>query len=201
MVETREKVRVHIRWMIRRDLPEVFAIEAASFEHAWTEENFLHCLRQRNIIGMVAEKGDKVLGFMIYELHKNKLHILNFAVHPHHRRRSVGSQMVAKLISKLATGRRTSVTLEVRETNLAAQLFFRRQMFLATQVEHGYYDDSGEDAYKFEYELQEEQTLPFIKETSDEQSGRREAELDQVTKHRRGEGAGGRDQGRHGDDH
>ena len=31
---------------------------------------------------MVAEQGEKVVGFMIYELHKTKLHILNFAVHP-----------------------------------------------------------------------------------------------------------------------
>ena len=31
---------------------------------------------------MVAEQGEKVVGFMIYELHKAKLHILNFAVHP-----------------------------------------------------------------------------------------------------------------------
>ncbi len=187
--------------MIRRDMPEVLAIEAASFEHAWTEDNFLHCLRQRNIIGMVAEVRDKVVGFMVYKLHKDKLHILNFAVRTDHRRCNVGSQMVAKLVSKLATGRRTSITLEVRETNLAAQLFFGRQMFLATQVEHGHYDDSGEDAYKFEYELQEEQeTLPF-KETSDGQGSRREAELDQVTKQRTKEGPDRRDQGRDRNDH
>ena len=77
----KEQVRVHIRWMIRRDMPEVLHAEATSFEFAWTEEDFLRCLRQRNCIGMVAEHGEKVVGFMIYELHKTKLHILNFAVH------------------------------------------------------------------------------------------------------------------------
>src|SRR5437588_3551570 len=63
---------------------------------------------------MVAEHGEKVVGFMIYELHKNKLHILNFAVHPAWRRMAVGAQMVAKLISKLSSHRRTRITLEVR---------------------------------------------------------------------------------------
>jgi hypothetical protein len=73
----KEQVRVHIRWMIRRDMPEVLQTEQESFEFAWTEEDFLRCLRQRNCIGMVAEQGEKVVGFMIYELHKSKLHILN----------------------------------------------------------------------------------------------------------------------------
>jgi ribosomal-protein-alanine N-acetyltransferase len=149
----KEQVRVHIRWMIRRDMPEVLQTEQESFEYAWSEEDFLRCLRQRNCIGMVAEQGEKVVGFMIYELHKAKLHILNFAVHPTCRRSHVGSQMVAKLISKLSSHRRTRITLEVRETNLGAQLFFRAQGFRAVRVLRGYYEDSGEDAFLMQYRL------------------------------------------------
>ncbi len=149
----KEQVRVHIRWMIRRDMPEVLQTEQESFDYAWTEEDFLRCLRQRNCIGMVAEQGEKVVGFMIYELHKNKLHILNFAVGPHCRRLGVGGQMTAKLISKLSSHRRTRITLEVRETNLAAQLFFRTQGFRAVRVLRSFYDDSGEDAFLMQYKL------------------------------------------------
>ncbi len=149
----KEQLRVHIRWMIRRDMPEVLQTETESFEFAWTEEDFLRCLRQRNCIGMVAEQGEKVVGFMIYELHKSKLHILNFAVQPAHRRSGVGAQMVAKLISKLSSHRRTKITLEVRETNLPAQLFFRTQGFKAMRVMRSYYDDSGEDAFLMQYRL------------------------------------------------
>lgn len=152
----KEQIRVHIRWMIRRDMPEVLQTEQESFDHPWTEEDFLRCLRQRNCIGMVAEQGEKVVGFMIYELHKAKLHILNFAVHPDFRRSSVGNQMVAKLISKLSSHRRTRITLEVRETNLYAQLFFRAQGFKAVRVLRDYYDDSGEDAFLMQYQLVDE---------------------------------------------
>src|SRR5438105_14276970 len=102
---------VHIRWMIRRDMPAVLAIEQECFEFPWYEEDFIRCLRQRNCIGMVAEASaglptDKVVGFMIYELHKHRLHVLNFAVHEHFRRKSVGSQMAKKLITKLSHDRR-----------------------------------------------------------------------------------------------
>jgi ribosomal-protein-alanine N-acetyltransferase len=152
----KEQVRVHIRWMIRRDMPEVLQTEQASFDYSWTEEDFLRCLRQRNCIGMVAEQGEKVVGFMIYELHKAKLHILNFAVHPSYRRQGIGAQMVAKLISKLSSHRRTKITLEVRETNLSAQLFYRSQAFLAVRVLKNYYEDSGEDAFLMQYQLSQD---------------------------------------------
>ena len=150
----KEQVRVHIRWMIRRDMPEVLQTEQASFDFSWTEEDFLRCLRQRNCIGMVAEQGERVVGFMIYELHKAKLHILNFAVHPSFRRYGIGGQMVMKLISKLSSHRRTRITLEVRETNLPAQLFFRSQGFKAVRVLRSYYEDSGDDAFLMQYRFE-----------------------------------------------
>lgn len=147
----KQPLRVHIRWMIRRDMPEVLHIEQQSYDYPWLEEDFLRCLRQRNCIGMVAELGEKVIGFMIYELHKSKLHILNFAVDPDCRRQRIGAQMVQKLVSKLSSHRRTSITVEVRETSLAAQLFYRNAGFRAMRVVREHYPDTGEDAYLMQY--------------------------------------------------
>ena len=127
--DEKQDLRVHIRWMIRRDMREVLDIEETSFEFPWSEEDFVRCLRQRNCIGMVAEHDERVVGFMIYELHKTRLHVLNFSVDPANRRRGVGTHMVNKLIGKLSQQRRTRIMLEVRETNLAAQLFFRSAGF------------------------------------------------------------------------
>ncbi len=160
----KELVKVHIRWMIRRDMPEVLLTEQESFEYSWTEEDFLKCLRQRNCIGMVAECGERVVGFMIYELHKAKLHVLNFAVHPDFRRTGIGRQMVAKLIGKLSSHRRTRITLAIRETNLAAQLFFRTMCFRGVRVLRGYYEDSGEDAYLMQHRISEDSSLDDVEE-------------------------------------
>ena len=149
--DQKQEVRVHIRWMIRRDMPEVVRIENDSFEFPWSNEDFVRCLRQRNCIGMVAEHEDRVVGFMIYELHKTRIHVLNFAVAPEYRRRGVGCQMVAKLIAKLSSQRRSRIVLEVRETNLPAQLFFRDNGFRAVSVLKSYYEDTPEDAYLMQY--------------------------------------------------
>jgi ribosomal-protein-alanine N-acetyltransferase len=146
-------LQVQIRWLIRRDMPEVLDIEQGSFEFAWTEEDFLCCLRQRNCIGMVAERDHEIVGFMVYELHKAKLRILNFAVRPDCRRHGVGRQMVQRLVDKLSQQRRQEIVLHVRETNLSAQLFFRGQGFRAVSVVRGHYDDTTEDAYYMQFRL------------------------------------------------
>lgn len=144
---------VQIRWLIRRDMADVLRIEQQSFDHPWSEEDFLCCLRQRNCIGMVAEHEHDIVGFMIYELHKSRLHILNFAVDRDFRRRSVGTQMVLRLIDKLSQQRRHEILLEVRERNLDGQLFFRKLGFRAISILRAHYDDTEEDAYLMRFRL------------------------------------------------
>ena len=146
----------HIRWMIRRDMPTVLGIENNCFEFAWTEEDFIRCLRQRNSVHFVAEKDNEVVGFIIYELHKKRLHIVNFAVHEDHQRQGVGKAMINKLLRKLSHERRNYILLEVRETNLDAQLFFRAMGFRAIFVLRDFYekDETEEDAYLMQYRHQ-----------------------------------------------
>ena len=146
-----ERLRIHVRWMIRRDMREVLDIEREAFEFPWSDEDFTRCLRQRNCIGMVAESGDSVIAFMIYELHRSRLHVLNFAVARSHRRLGVGTRMMEKLIGKLTPERRSRIVLEVRETNLPAQLFFRSLGFRAISVLKDFYQDTTEDAYLMHY--------------------------------------------------
>lgn len=146
-----ERLRIHVRWMIRRDMREVLAVEQEAFEFPWSDEDFTRCLRQRNCIGMVAEAADEVVAFMIYELHRTRLHVLNFAVARAHRRLGIGTRMMDKLIGKLTPERRNRIVLEVRETNLPAQLFFRSLGFRATSVLKDFYQDTTEDAYLMQF--------------------------------------------------
>ena len=151
VAELEEALDIHVRWMIRRDMPEVLSVEREAFEFSWSEEDFTRCLRQRNCIGMVAEMADSVVAFMIYELHRTRLHVLNFAVTHTQRRKGIGSRMMEKVAGKLTPDRRNRVLLEVRETNLPAQLFFRKNGFRAVSVLKDFYQDSTEDAYLMQY--------------------------------------------------
>lgn len=159
-------LKVHIRWMLRRDIPEVLNIEKECFEFPWSEDDFIRCLRQRNCIGMVAEHDEKVVGFMIYELPKTKIHLLNIATAVQYRRQGVATQMAAKLVSKLANQRRNKIVLEVRETNLNAQLFLRDVGFKAVSVLKNFYEESHEDAYSMQYRANTEYDQPLFLSSS-----------------------------------
>ncbi len=150
-IDSGTRLDVHIRWLIRRDNPEVMEILQQTSEYPWTEEELLAHLRQRSCIGMIAEYGEKVVGMMVYDLLRHRLHATQFAVHPAFQGMDVGTQLVEKLVSKLSSHRRTRVTAVLRETNLPAQKFARAVGFKAVKVLRGYCDDSGEDGYLFQY--------------------------------------------------
>lgn len=145
MIDT-TTIKVHIRFMIRKDLQEVLQIEEDSHTYPWSEDEFRKSLRKRNHIGMVAELNHKVVGFIVYELHKTEYAIHDLGVHSEYRRCGIGAQIIERLIDKLSLDKRPRITLNARETYLDAQLFFQKMGFKAIRVLRDHYDN-GEDAY------------------------------------------------------
>lgn len=158
----KKNVSVHIRWLIRRDMPKVLDIEHRVFEYPWTEDDFYIALRQRNAIGMVAEYCDTEIGYMIYNLYKTRLDLIAIAVDPLFHRQSVGRQLIDKLKSKMisqVTGMpRKRIVVKVRERNLQAQLFFSKMGFRAVSILPNYYEHTDESAYKFIFERNDDGT-------------------------------------------
>jgi len=146
------KQTLHIQWMILRDMPEVLDIEAASFSVPWDEGDFRQHLRQRNCIGMVAEQDERVVGYMVYELNKTTIHVLNFAVAQECRRRGIGTSMVDKLKGKLSSQRRNRLVVNVNEKAVETQVFFRECGFRAVAILRDYAED-GSTAYTMAYWL------------------------------------------------
>ena len=141
---------IETRWMIRRDMLAVLDIEADSFEFPWTAGDLTCCLRQRHVIAKVVTIDERVAGFMIYESNKKRLHLLNIAVSRIFRRMGVATRMIEALVAKLSAKRRSRIVLEVRESNLAAQLFFRENGFRGVAVLREYYKETPEDAFVME---------------------------------------------------
>ena len=137
-----------------RYLPWVLEIEALSFEFPWTEEDFNEQLQRDECTAFVAVHVDTPIGYAVYDLHKKHIELLSFAVHPRNRRMGVGSQMISILFDKLSLNRFNRITLEVRESNLDAQLFFRENGFLAIDALKDRYDVTGEDSYVMEHRIQ-----------------------------------------------
>ena len=159
----KNQLNIHVRWMIRRDLDQVLKIEKENGQLAspvgeWSEEDFIAILGQSKNIGLVAvdEKDHAyVRGFCVYNVQEDRFHIFNMAVEKKYENRGIGAQIIAKLKNKCSPSRRRMLEIDVRESNLDAQLFLRKQDFLAVEIIHKWYEQPiQEDAYRFRYTVE-----------------------------------------------
>lgn len=141
------------RWMIQKDYVTVAEIDKFISARTgcchWDVDAFLENLRNRAVIGMVAEGREREpLGFVVYELKKRSLDLLNFGVHPDSEGMGVGTTLINKLKFKVCSHRREVITATVRDGNLPMQKFLRRHGFVAHAVYRDCYG-TGEDGYRF----------------------------------------------------
>lgn len=128
----------HCRWMIRRDMEDVIAIELASFSEPWELEDYLRFLRRRNSIGHIIESSEGVIyGAMVYTLNPRHLHVDRLVVHPCNRQQGYGSEMIDKLKGKLSTYRRSRITIDVDDGSLEFCRWLAKRDFRAVRIEAG----------------------------------------------------------------
>jgi len=148
--------KVHVRWMLQRDMPEVLAIEHESFDDPWTEQEFQECKDQKNVLPLIAEHKELIAGYILFAFSETKYSILNLAVAERYRHIGVGTRLMEMVKKNLRKMKRTRITAKVREANLLAQLFFKSQGFKAVSILPGYFlrlDGQHEDAYCMHFRL------------------------------------------------
>lgn len=140
------------RDMLAKDLPAVMQIELEAEPRAWSREVFERWLAEPRVSGHVLEAGGGVCAFFLLAAEPGYLHVLNLAVAASHRRRGLGTAAL-RLIEDVARERGLPrIDLEVRETNLPAQLLYRKAGYLAVDILRRYYGD--EDGYLMRRELE-----------------------------------------------
>ena len=133
-----------IRPMTEIDLPDVIAIERATFSTPWTEGVFRDELAAPSRTYLVAEEADQLVGYVGIMLVGEDTHITTVAVASDSAGRGIGTRLVlAGVEAGLAAGGR-SLTLEVRSSNRRAQDLYRRFGMGPVGVRKHYYRD--EDA-------------------------------------------------------
>ena len=143
-----ETLAPSIEEMAPEDLPQVLAIELASYPRPWQEEAFLGELRNSFAMSLVARArpAGPVLGYAIGWLAADELQINNIAVETSQRRRGVARQLLTELMTRGRCEGARQAWLEVRRSNRAAMELYRSLGFTLRGVRPGYYSDNGEDA-------------------------------------------------------
>ena len=145
---------IAIRAMAEPDVPEVVAIEVASYRFPWSEGIFRDCLKV-GYVCRVALQFDVVAGYGIVSTGAGEAHILNLCVRPELRCRGIGTLLLEDLLQCAAAAAVDTAYLEVRPSNTAAIRLYQAFEFEHIGSRRGYYQapDGREDAAVFKLAL------------------------------------------------
>ena len=138
---------VRVAAMRRRHLRTVVRIEEECYPRPWSATLFLSELAQRvSRRYVVATVGPMLVGYSGLMYVEDEAHVTTLTVDPPWHRRGVGTVLLLDQVrAALARGTR-HLTLEVRASNVAAQVLYRRFGFAPAGVRRNYYAETGEDA-------------------------------------------------------
>ena len=133
--------------MTPADLTAVLQIEAASFTTAWPVNAFANEIRDNKLAHYFIGRLDgRVVAYGGIWVILEDSHVTTIAVHPALRGRKFGEEMLLKLLDEAIARGASWITLEVRESNVAAQKLYRKYGFTTVSTRRGYYSDNGENA-------------------------------------------------------
>ena len=139
-----------LRHMTVADLDSVAELNRAAFDSPWSADLIRRELSNEwSSVVLVEEPGGQermLLGFLVYWLVHDELHILNIATHPESRRRGVARFALSAALEQGVRHCCRLATLEVRKGNTPAIELYRAHGFRVVGTRPKYYADNGEDA-------------------------------------------------------
>lgn len=150
VIEPAPSTVYEVRPLATSDLDEVLRLNLRCFENGenYTKHTFSYLLSQPNAICFQAATAEgRMAGFLFVLVGDDGIaHITTVGVAPEHRRRGLAERLLGRLDEVLNEKGISSIVLEVRVGNRAAQSLYRTCGFSVTQRISGYYND-GEDGF------------------------------------------------------
>lgn len=142
---------ITIRAMRFDDLERVTAIDEISFSMPWPPYAYHKEMEKPYSLARVAEitfmnGSQNVAGMIVTWVVMDEAHIATLAVDPQYRRSGIARILLADTLKLCIKQSVRVVTLEVRNSNLAARALYRSFKFEEVARRKGYYVDNHEDA-------------------------------------------------------
>lgn len=129
------------------DIAEILRVEGMCFVTPWPRNAFYNELSENKLAHyFVGRIGNEIAAYGGLWVILEDAHITTVAVHPAHRRQRYGERMLIRLMDEAIERGACWVTLEVRESNVAAQGLYKKYGFTIVNTRRGYYSDNDENA-------------------------------------------------------
>ena len=135
-----------IKKMTSEHVPQIAFLEKLCFHDPWSESSIASELNNSLSLWLVAMEDDTVVGYVGSQTVLGWTDMMNIAVHPDHRRKKIGEQLVLSLEEELKKQESTCLTLEVRASNEPAKSLYYKLGFLEVGRRKNYYRNPKEDA-------------------------------------------------------
>lgn len=137
---------ITVRTLTKSDIEEVLQIERQCFPVPWSLESFKKEFKNSFARYVVAFIDGQIVGYGGVWLVIDEGHITNIAVREGFRKKGIASEILKSLIKICKNRDITSMTLEVRESNLAARNLYKKHGFMEAGIRPKYYGDNNENA-------------------------------------------------------
>ncbi len=137
---------LQLRVLDRSHLQALVELDQICYRGLWGLQGYQEELERSNSTVLGCFVKTRLCGFGILWRVMEEAHIISLAVHPEYRRRGIGTMLLTALLEAAIQQGCEWVTLEVKESNRAAQQLYENLGFQLLGRRHHYYADTGEDA-------------------------------------------------------
>lgn len=141
--------------MLPADILQVYEIGRQSFTTPWQLSSFEYEIENRDAILKVAVLNVDIVGYICVRTILDVTHVMDLAVTPRLKRMGIGSLLLRNALQELRRTRPdiSMITLEVRESNIAALKLYEKYGFREIGRRRGYYKKPVEDALIMELDM------------------------------------------------
>jgi ribosomal-protein-alanine N-acetyltransferase len=132
--------------MVQSDIERLMEIEQECFPVPWSESAYLTEISNRSAYYIVACLDERIVGYAGMWTIMDEAHITTLGVAGSHRRQRIAEQLLIALLDEAMRRGARRATLEVRQSNEAAQALYRKYDFAPAALRRGYYTDNHENA-------------------------------------------------------
>jgi len=130
---SREAEEIRIRQMTEADLPNVVAVDNASFDPLW--HNSLETLQRalsQSLFATVAENDQDVIGYQVTTGSNSRAHLARLAVHPSAQRRGTASVILNHLFGQLGKNGYSKLSVNTQSDNQTSLKLYKKMGFNLT---------------------------------------------------------------------
>lgn len=135
------------------DCIQIAELEQSVFSDAWTQRGIEETFSQPHSLIVVAEDGQKILGYCILYCVLDEAEIARIAVCEEARRRGTGARILEFCEKSCVEKGVKRLLLDVRESNEMARRFYEKHGFQKDGIRKRFYENPCEDAVLMSKEI------------------------------------------------